>query len=359
MNSTPRHLLFAGTYTLMFLTFAGCRQDMQNQPKFIPLRSTSFFSDGRSARPQVYGTVARSQSISRTYFNTGLENGVEGDGLPFQVTMAVLRRGQERFNVYCSPCHSHVGNGRGMIVQRGYHQAANLLSDRLAGAPLGHFFYVMTHGYGAMPDYSAQVSPQDRWAIATYIRALQLSQDASSADLPSGAHVVEMNVLLERAGRPQNFIDSWNSDAVVPQLPAMAASSPASASASATAQAGTPAASAGARSSRNLIASAAAPGEPSASSIAASGEHQAAEGPGDVAAGKKIYMDNCSMCHQPGRTGLPPIFPSLLGVIDRIGEAKVRHNVRNGIPDAKPPMPPHPTFTESDMNDLVAFLRTK
>ena len=110
----------------------------------------------------------------------------EQDELPFPVTMEVLERGQERFNIYCTPCHSRVGNGLGEIVQRGYKPAANLHDQVRLAQPLSHYFYVMTHGYGAMPDYAAQLTPADRWAVAAYIRALQLSQAAKESDVPSG-----------------------------------------------------------------------------------------------------------------------------------------------------------------------------
>src|SRR5271168_5571507 len=127
---------------------AGCRQDMQDQPKFFPQRGTDFYADGRSVRPQVANTVARGQLHADTYFYTGLVNGKEGDGAPFPVTLAVLERGQERYNVYCTPCHSRVGNGAGMIVQRGYRPAGNFHTARLETAPLGHFFNVISNGYG-------------------------------------------------------------------------------------------------------------------------------------------------------------------------------------------------------------------
>src|SRR6202142_1907762 len=122
---------------------AGCRQDMHDQPKFIPQRGTDFYADGRSARPQVENTVARGQLHEDTYFYTGLQAGKEGDAMPFPVTMEVLERGQERYNIYCTPCHSRVGNGAGMIVQRGYAKAGNFHTPRLMAAPLGHFFNVM------------------------------------------------------------------------------------------------------------------------------------------------------------------------------------------------------------------------
>src|SRR6201992_1106553 len=168
------------------LVLAGCRQDMHDQPKFFPQRGTTFYADGRSVRPQVENTVARGQLHEDPYFYTGVNNGAEGISYPFPVTMEVLQRGQERYNVYCTPCHSRVGNGGGMIVQRGYSPAGDLTGDRLSAAPLGHYFNVMTNGYGDMPDYSAQLTPADRWAVAAYIRALQLSQNAKESDVPQG-----------------------------------------------------------------------------------------------------------------------------------------------------------------------------
>jgi cytochrome c553 len=188
---------------------AGCRQDMQDQPKFIPQRGTDFYADGRSARPQVENTVARGQLHEDAYFFTGLEDGKEGNAMPFPVTREVLARGQERFNIYCAPCHSRVGNGAGMIVQRGYRPAGNYHTARLMAAPLGHFFAVMTHGYGAMPDYASQVTPQDRWAIVAYIKALQLSQAAKPGDAAPGAQVESLSKIAEREGLPASFANQW------------------------------------------------------------------------------------------------------------------------------------------------------
>jgi Cytochrome C oxidase, cbb3-type, subunit III len=187
----------------------GCRQDMQDEPKFFPQRGTSFYADGRSVRPQVENTVARNQLHEDSYFYTGLTNGKEGEGMPFPVTMQVLERGQERYNVYCTPCHSRVGNGIGVIVERGYSKAGSFHSARLESAPLGHFFHVITNGYGAMPDYAAQVVPADRWAIVAYIKALQLSQKATQADVPDGAHVEPLSSIAEREGLPASFADEW------------------------------------------------------------------------------------------------------------------------------------------------------
>ncbi len=191
------------------LVLAGCRQDMQDQPKFFPQRGTDFYADGRSVRPQVENTVARGQLRENAYFYTGLVNGKEGEGMPFPATLEVLERGQERYNVYCTPCHSRVGNGVGMIVQRGYMKAGNFNTVRLETAPLGHFFHVISNGYGAMPDYAAQLVPADRWAIVAYIKALQLSQKATQADVPAGVRVEPLASIAEREGLPASFADEW------------------------------------------------------------------------------------------------------------------------------------------------------
>jgi hypothetical protein len=192
----------------------GCRQDMHNQPKFVPQRSTTFFSDGRSVRPQVQNTVARGQLHEDSYFYTGVVQGANGyreerDQLPFPVTMQVLRRGQERYNVYCTPCHSRVGNGAGMIVQRGYKPAGNFHDQVRLSQPLSHYFYVMTNGYGSMPDYAAQITPEDRWAVAAYIRALQLSQSATEKDAAPATKVENLSDIAERMGLPAGFAGPW------------------------------------------------------------------------------------------------------------------------------------------------------
>jgi mono/diheme cytochrome c family protein len=194
---------------LLGIVCAGCRQDMQDQPKFVPQRSTTFFSDGRSVRPQVDHTVARGQLGEDSFFYTGVMNGKEVDALPFPATMTVLERGQERYNIYCTPCHSRVGNGAGMIVQRGYKAAGNFHSGRILSEPLGHYFHVMTYGYGAMPDYAAQITPADRWAVAAYIRALQYSQNASQSAVPSGTQVENLKDIAEQENLPASFAAPW------------------------------------------------------------------------------------------------------------------------------------------------------
>jgi len=193
----------------VLVLLAGCRQDMHNQPKFYPQRGTTFFADGRSVRPQVENTVARGQNTHGAYFYTGMEDGHEGNLMPFPVTIDVLARGQERYNIYCSPCHSRVGNGVGIIVQRGYAKAGNLHEARLRAAPLGHFFSVISNGYGAMPDYSSQVTTEDRWAIIAYIRALQLSQNAQQSDVAAGQHAEPLTEISEQQGFPAGFAAEW------------------------------------------------------------------------------------------------------------------------------------------------------
>ncbi|MGE0682669.1 MAG: cytochrome c [Candidatus Binatia bacterium] len=163
----------------------GCRQDMHDQPKFKTYRADPFFADGRSARPLVAGTVARGNLQADEHLYQGKENGGPAKNFPFPITEQVLLRGQERFNIYCSPCHSQLGDGQGMIVQRGLKQPPSFHIERLREAPVGYFFTVITSGFGVMYDYSDRVAPEDRWAIIAYIRALQLSQHATLQDVPA------------------------------------------------------------------------------------------------------------------------------------------------------------------------------
>jgi mono/diheme cytochrome c family protein len=214
LGNTKRTRVAAVTGMAALLLLAGCRADMQNQPKLIPQRGSDFFADGRGARPQVINSVARGQLREDSYFYTGVVQGANGyreekDELPFPVTMQVLERGHERFNIYCTPCHSRVGNGLGEIVQRGYKPAANLNDQVRRAQPLSHYFYVMTHGYGAMPDYSIQLPPEDRWAVAAYIRALQLSQAASDSDVPSGVQVQNLKDVATSNNLPASFAEPW------------------------------------------------------------------------------------------------------------------------------------------------------
>ncbi len=212
------------------LLTAGCRRDMQDQPKMKPFRSSTFFRDGLSTRPPIEGTVARGYLREDTEFFTGKRAGRSGaratpeasqpagpqpgaastqgaqgaaaypddiDVFPITVTKEVVMRGKERYEIFCSACHGLTGTGDGMIVRRGFRRAASFNDDRLRQAPVGHYFDAITNGWGAMPSYAPQISPQDRWAIIAYVRALQLSQQnqtpngpppAAPAASPSGGH---------------------------------------------------------------------------------------------------------------------------------------------------------------------------
>jgi mono/diheme cytochrome c family protein len=171
--------------TLSLVLIVGCRQDMHDQPKYKPLAASAFFPDGQSARPLVADTVARGHLDEDLEFYSGkTASGKLLDVFPMAVTADVLKRGRERFDIYCSPCHDHTGTGRGMVVRRGFKPPPSFHLERLVQAPPGHFFDVMTSGFGAMPDYRSQVAPADRWAIVAYIRALQRSQQATLADAP-------------------------------------------------------------------------------------------------------------------------------------------------------------------------------
>jgi len=211
------------------LLTAACRRDMQDQPKMKPFRSSTFFRDGLSSRPQIEGTVARGFLKEDTEFFTGKRagrttanatvansqtpagpqpraNGTGGpaqgaaaypddiETFPIAINKDVVLRGKERYEIFCTACHGLTGSGDGMIVRRGFRRAASFNDDRLRQAPVGHYFDAITNGWGAMPSYAAQISPQDRWAIIAYIRALQLSQQNQNGQqpapsaTPSGGH---------------------------------------------------------------------------------------------------------------------------------------------------------------------------
>ncbi|HEY5163320.1 MAG TPA: cytochrome c [Terriglobales bacterium] len=179
-----RRVRTVGLLMAALAVMSGCRIDMHVQPKVLPLTHSDFFEDGRGSRSLAPGTIARGQLKEDTYLYTGMINGKPGDMMPFPATREVLERGRQRFNIYCSPCHSTIGDGNGMIVQRGFRHPPSFHSPTLRQAPLGHFYDVMSNGFGVMPDYSAQVPTNDRWAIAAYIRVLQLSQNATAGDMP-------------------------------------------------------------------------------------------------------------------------------------------------------------------------------
>lgn len=173
----------AATAFVALAASAACRQDMHDTPRYKPLQQSDIYADKRSARPIIEGTVARGFLRADDVFYTGMQAGAPVDRIPMPLTAATVDRGRERYNIYCAPCHGLTGAGDGMIVKRGYKQPTSYHDPRLRNEKAGYFFDVMTRGFGQMPDYAAQVSPKDRWAIVAYIRALQLSQHASVGDL--------------------------------------------------------------------------------------------------------------------------------------------------------------------------------
>jgi len=188
----PKPLLLA----FAALGLAGCHTDMWRQPKANPMEPTTLFTDGASARPLMPGTVARDHLREDGPFFTGI--GADGKWLsksPVPVTVGLLRRGQDRYRAYCTPCHGQLGDGEGMIAHRGFQlrrPVGNYHTERLRNMPIGHFYDVITNGYGAMYSYASRVEPQDRWAIAAYIRVLQRSENGTEADVDQAAYQKQM-----------------------------------------------------------------------------------------------------------------------------------------------------------------------
>jgi len=281
-----------------------------------------------------------------------MRDGGEGDGFPFPVTLQVLDRGQERFNVYCAPCHSRVGDGKGMIVQRGYYQAANFHSDRLKEASAGHFFNIISNGYGAMPNYRRELAPEDRWAVVAYIKALQLSQSAKEADAKPGAQFSPLTDIATNEGLPPALVsEDWGIRPTINRLPVV----PAQANPSAIQSGG-----AKANGGNTALAKVGATAEKGSEQPASTGkEAEVPAGAGNAAAGRKIYNDNCTMCHQQSRAGMPPMIPSLVGIVSRTSAAHVHERVVNGVPTGNPPMPAFGSkLSAADINNLIAFLKT-
>ncbi len=184
----PSNLRSAFAIATASLLIGACRQDMHDQPKYKPQRVSDFFADGRAGRPEVEGTIARGTLNEDTAFYTGKDpKGDDISDFPVAIDKAFLLRGQQRYDIYCAPCHGRIGNGLGMIVRRGFKQPPSYHIDRLRTAPVGHIYDVISNGYGAMLNYASQVQPRDRWAITAYIRVLQYSQNAPIAELSSDA----------------------------------------------------------------------------------------------------------------------------------------------------------------------------
>jgi mono/diheme cytochrome c family protein len=222
---------------VLLLCLAGCQQQMARQPSYRPLQPSALFADGMSARPLVPGTISRDFQLASGVKPIDIKGweraaGLVGklatnpleaagsaadwsfyvDAFPMPLTKKLLARGQDRFNIYCAVCHDRVGTGNGMVVQRGFTRPPNYHTDlsrglklrgislKLTDTPVGYYFEVITKGFGAMPDYAHQVLPEDRWAIIAYIRALQLSQAATLADVRDAT---EKERLLQSRGGPK------------------------------------------------------------------------------------------------------------------------------------------------------------
>ncbi|MEZ5288628.1 MAG: cytochrome c [Vicinamibacterales bacterium] len=170
---------------LLALGAAACRQDMHDAPRYEAYEASPFFTDGRASRNLPTGTVARGWLREDEALYTGRENGEFVAEYPFTVTRADMERGRDRYNIYCTPCHGILGDGQGMVVQRGLRRAASYHQDRLRDETPGYFFDVITNGFGAMQGYAEQVPVRDRWLIVSYIKALQLSQSATMAEVPA------------------------------------------------------------------------------------------------------------------------------------------------------------------------------
>ena len=180
-----------------------CRQDMHDAPRYEPYEKSDFFPDKRSARPLVAGTIARGHLREDTPETTGKAAGAFVATSPVPVTLALVQRGRQRYDIYCSPCHGYTGAGDGMVVRRGFRPPASFHDARLRGQPDGYFFDVITSGFGAMPAYAAEVPVADRWAVVAYVRALQISQGATLADVPAD----RQGALQTPPGTPAGIVD--------------------------------------------------------------------------------------------------------------------------------------------------------
>jgi len=186
----------------VLLWSAGCRQDMHDQPRFKPLGSTDIFADGRQSRSPVAGTVARGDLREDTLLYTGRIGGKFARSFPEPVTMETMRRGRDRYDIFCSPCHDKLGTGVGMVVRRGMSQPPSMHIDRLRDVEHGYLFDVITNGFGRMSGYAAQVPVRDRWAIVAYVRALQYSRSAPLTDVPGDARRLLDTVTSGQPARP-------------------------------------------------------------------------------------------------------------------------------------------------------------
>ncbi|CAN5858930.1 cytochrome c [soil metagenome] len=194
----PIHLL-----ALTAALVVGCRSEMYDQPRYEPLEPSAFFTDGKSARNLIAGTIPQGWSRTDEHFYEGRVDGKLVEEFPFPIDEDIVHRGRERYQIFCSPCHGDLGDGDGMIVRRGFPAPPTLHSDRLREIPVGHFYDVITRGFGAMYSYEHRVKPRDRWAIAAYIRALQLSQHAVVSEFEGLETDIERGLSNQRQEQEQ------------------------------------------------------------------------------------------------------------------------------------------------------------
>ena len=216
-----RNSILIAACSLSLVALTACRDDMHNQPRYKPLAASEFFTDHRSARPEVEGTIARGQLRIDEARYTGKIAGEDINEFPIPITKADIERGQARFNVYCTPCHGRLGDGNGMVVMRGFRQPPSYYSQRLMDAPVGHFYDVVSNGFGSMASYASRVTSDDRWRIIAYIRALQFSESAKLSDVPADQRQnLPVEAPLRNSGQPGDI------NGAAPALPPAAPANP-------------------------------------------------------------------------------------------------------------------------------------
>ena len=184
LNPQSSKLIKLCALICLLFVISGCTMNMRDQPRYEALEGSTFFADNRSSRPLVDDTVARNNLRTDEFLYTGQVDGAPVEAFPFPVDKEVLERGHERFDIFCAPCHGRLGDGNGMVAQRGFKHPPSFHIDRLREAPPGYFYGAISNGFGVMPSYAARINPKDRWAIVAYIRALQLSQHATLDNVP-------------------------------------------------------------------------------------------------------------------------------------------------------------------------------
>ncbi len=368
---------------LLLFAFAGCYQQMANQPKYNPMDPSDFFPNGSSAQTQVPDTVARGQLRDDTLLFTGKVNGQDATVFPYPITSEVMQRGQQRFNIYCSPCHGETGQGNGMIVQRGYSPPPSFHQDRLRCAPVGHFFDVITNGLGAMPSYASQIPAVDRWTIIAYIRALQLSENAPYSDVPADQQAQLGTPSATPSGPTPDPCVAFTQTPGAPGTPSATGTSVPLLSGPTTQPSAT-AATAGVSPTGTLAPGASATTTAGATETEAPARPSNPGGPGaavnltgNATNGAQLFTTNCQQCHGPqGKGGVPnpgstdgtvpplnPIDPTILSQDPKVFAYNVDLFVEHGsTPDGSNPKLVMPAWgdqkllTPQQIADVIAYI---